>query len=197
MIKKIKILASLVLVSIATTSHAAPFGLSMGMNIEELGGQKGDPYNFKLKSAPNPHPFFDQYFVQVLPKAGLCWIQAHTRTIDSSEYGKEISLKHKELSERLSKIYGDYVYKDELSPQSIWKEPQDYADSLIKRHRELSSSWSKKNGSLLKDDLTYIALAGHAQKSLTGLKGYLVLDYYFSNIEECTKELEALQDSVF
>ena len=58
--------------------HAGPFGLEMGMTIDEIDADATElsPGLYQLPKVPKPHSAFEAYIVKIGPKSGLCWIKA-------------------------------------------------------------------------------------------------------------------------
>ena len=80
---------------ISTFIYAAPFGLKMGMTVEEITEQckeesslvKDDIYLIKPTKS---HPLFDYYAVYVNEKTGLYQIRAISDSMTCNDYGTEI-----------------------------------------------------------------------------------------------------------
>ncbi|CUA85264.1 hypothetical protein Ga0061064_1174 [Pseudidiomarina woesei] len=108
------------------------------------------------------------------------------KTINSSNHGIQLKSAFEELSDALDKLYGTSEKTDLLLPGSIWDEPEDWMTGLAKEERYLFNQWEGA-GKGLKHDLESIALAA---KALSSSKGYLVLEYSFSNYDACKQEAE-------
>lgn len=172
---------------------AGPFGLSMGMSIEQIDSKAKEvaPGKFVTKNVPKPHSAFEQYAVQVGKKNGLCWIKAIGKDISTSSYGIELRSAFEEMKGKLTKAYGKGETTDLLMPGSIWKEPNEFMMAMIKKERFLMAGWSTEKGSKLKGNIKQVGLiASPGGRS----KGYLSVEYYFSNNEACDKEIAAQED---
>ena len=107
--KKLLLLVTLTLIS--SLLFAAPFGLRMGMNLEEIsqacGGQR--PKNVKddcYKISPEKnHPLFEEYYAYVDDVEGLYYIKAVSSRITSNRYGAELKEKFYEISNRIAKTW--------------------------------------------------------------------------------------------
>ena len=177
----------------ATTAMAGPFGLDMGMTIKEVGGKPEKIANgkYKLTSVPKPHSAFESYLVQVSPKGGLCWIKAIGKDIPTSVYGLELKSAFNEMKGKLEKAYGEHNTIDMLLPGSIWTESNEFMQALIKKERVLAAIWDSESGSTLKDNIKQIGLLANP---IVRNKGYIAIEYSFSNVEACEAELAAQED---
>ncbi|MBB3103742.1 hypothetical protein [Azomonas macrocytogenes] len=179
----------------ASTSIAGPFGLSMGMKLEDVGIAPEKTISngkYKFISVPNPHSSFDGYILKFSPTKGLCWIKAIGKDVDTSVYGYELRSAFNDMKGKLEKAYGPTITTDKLLYGSIWKEPNEFMMSLIKSERLLFSIWDKKAKSKLSDNIDSIGLFVGA---LSRNKGYSSVEYSFSNEAECDKELTEKEDS--
>ncbi len=170
-----------------------PFGLEMGMSLDEIGGMPEEISNgkYKLGNIPNPHPAFEFYAVQVCPKNGLCWIKAIGNDIRTSVYGLELKSAFSEMKEKLERVYGKSKTTDLLMPDSIWNEPKDYMIGLIKQERHLMAIWEGTESSPLKYNLVKVGLIASAKSQNIG---YISIEYYFTNYDLCEKELSQQSD---
>ena len=177
----------------ATTAMAGPFGLDMGMTLKDVGGKPEKVTNgkYKLTSVPNSHSAFEAYIVQISPKDGLCWIKAIGKDIPTSAYGIELKSAFNDMKGKLEKTYGNHKTTDLLMPGSIWKESNDFMMAMIKKERFLMAIWDVENGSTLTDNLKQIGLiASPARRG----KGYISIEYSFSNEKACEVELASQED---
>ncbi len=193
MLKKTIILIVLFGLFIVSNAIAGPFGLEMGMPLKEIGGEpeKISHGKYRLTNVPKPHSAFEAYVVQVAPKGGLCWIKAIGKDIRTSSYGHELKSAFSDMEERLESAYGKHKKMDILFSGSIWDEPRDWMMSLIKKERILASVWDESKGSNLPSDLKKIGLI--ASPSARD-KGYISIEYSFTNEDSCEAELAAQED---
>jgi hypothetical protein len=176
------LVAMLMLAFIPVYAAAGPFGIEQGMKKEQLKDLKETkPFQFSI-SPPKPHPRFELYNVKIHPKTGVCFLLAAGVTISTSVYGTELKGEFEEIRGQLSKIYGNSDTYDQLSYGSIWNEPKDWMMALRKKERGLQASWNNKSNAKMKDGITEILLSTIAPRTD---KGYLVLQYEFSNTEKC------------
>lgn len=176
-----------------TSAFAGPFGLEMGMSLKDIGGKpkKIAPGIYTLTNVPKPHLAFKIYVVRVAQKGGLFWIKAVGEDISTSVYGVELKLKFNKMKEKLEKIYGKHKTTDLLLPGSIWKEPNEFMMAMVKKERFLVAFWDDAKGSTLTKNIERIVLIALPNGRN---KGYLEIEYAFTNEEACEAELAAQED---
>lgn len=194
--KKIYIISIFVLIQISI--FAAPFGLKMGMTIEEISTQcedipsfiKDDIYLIK----PNKnHPLFDYYAVYVNKKIGLYEIRAISSPITTNKFGTELKNAFYDLKDRISKTYGKPKLNNKYNnlANSYYQKDEYWFYSLKEGARELSAIWG--DNTILADNLDIVVLECSFVSGLFDGTGQLILYYYFNN----TNSVENEQDSVF
>jgi len=169
-----------------------PFGLVRGLSLEQLGtSQQLEPGKYKLNSVPKPHSSFESYIVQVGPHAGLCWIKAIGKDVRTSGFGIELKSAFDDMRSRLESTYGRPELYDRLLPEANWDEPKYFMMSLLKKERLLASVWKSLSGSSAGDSLKSVGLIASA----SGIdRGFLSIEYSFTNEDECEREIKASQD---
>lgn len=185
---------AIIMTATSTFAMAGPFGLNMGMSIKQIDPQAKEvaPGKYITTKVPKPHSSFEKYVVQVGKKNGLCWIKAIGKDIQTSSYGIELKSAFEEMNEKLTKAYGKGETTDLLMTGSIWNEPNDFMMALIKKERFLMTIWSTEKGSKVDGELKRLGLVA----SPGGRdKGYLSIEYSFTNEDACEKEIAAQEDS--
>ena len=173
--------------------YAAPFGLKMGMTIDEIAEQceeepvhiEGDAYIIK---PVKKHPLFEYYAVYVNENGGLYQIRAISDEIKCNNYGTEIKNAFSNIKDRIAKTYGRPKVIDKVDMNSLFKDDEYWFYTLKEGSRELHATWGEKTE--LPDNLAGIVLDCVASSYN---KGVLVLYYYFKNADSVEDE----QDSVF
>ncbi|MBR6297364.1 MAG: hypothetical protein IKR40_12895 [Treponema sp.] len=193
--KKLLLLVTLTLIS--SLLFAAPFGLRMGMNLEEIsqacGGQR--PKNVKddcYKISPEKnHPLFEEYYAYVDDVEGLYYIKAVSSRITSNRYGAELKEKFYEISNRIAKTYGTPEIADEILDSSDYFASQDngWLAAITNGSRILAVIWQTE--SPMKDNLEYVYLYVTAEDFRD--RGWVNLEYRFTN----AYAVEDSQDDVF
>lgn len=181
---------------------AGPFGLEMGMNLDEITKACGGIRPERLEnddrywiSPTKNHPDFEHYLVWVDGTEGLYCVRAISKEIRTSKYGTELKSFFNEMTERLSKTYGkpeiyDKIKKDVMD---FLKKDEWWLHTLQEGSRILEAFWEKDSGKVtMSKDLDYVWLYADTPK-LSYDKGFLVLDYGFINSDEIKKS----QDDVF
>jgi hypothetical protein len=95
------------------------------------------------------------------------------------------------MRSKLTAAYGGHVTMDTLLPGSIWSEPNEWMMGLLKKERVLGALWGTEQGSSLPTDLKSIGMMAFAT---TLDKGYITVEYYFTNFDSCEVELNAEED---
>jgi hypothetical protein len=177
-------------------AYATPFGLSMGMSVDDLDLNLDNKqvHTYRANSVPKPHPYFNQYILKISPKSGLCSLEAYGQRIETSGYGTEALKEYQNILLRLSRVYGKPVSENELKEGSDWNEPKYFMMGLKEKHRNIESRWKKSDGLTLKDNLISIWLSLEPETTTTA---FLKLEYYYSNAEKCYQEISDEQDSAF
>ena len=183
---------------ISTFIYAAPFGLKMGMTVEEIAEQcEEEPSYFEddiyFVKPIKKHPLFDYYAVYVNEKTGLYQIRAISSPITTNKFGTELKNAFNSLKDRIAKTYGKPKVTDKYSnsSDSYYQQDEYWFYSLREGSRELSAVWGYD--SALSDELESVALECTVLSGFYEGTGQLVLYYYFKN----TSAVEDEQDEVF
>jgi hypothetical protein len=167
----------------------APFGIAMGAKKERVANivREVEPFLYVLSDVPKPHEAFTSYSVRIAPKAGVCFIKAFGRDVATNAQGTQLRLEFGLIRAELEAVYGKPVTVDQLQAESTLKQDKDWMNSLLRNERVLGSRWSAEDGSKMKPGIKTIDLVAAAR---TESEGFLVLEYTFTNIEQCQAELE-------
>lgn len=187
----------------AVLVYDGPFGLKMGMTIEELekiGAVKTEDESiYSVSKVPVPNPSFDGYGVKATKETGLCKILAFTPSTNTNSFGDGIKSVHEDLKESLTKKYGKPEKEfNFVKTGSIWREREDFMMGLLKGDRYLSAYWESsdsttqsKTSVILPNNIQSISLKGVATSSD---KGYIALNYEFKNFHTCSSITKAAKD---
>ena len=192
-----KLFFALIFGLISTFIYAAPFGLKMGMTIEEIAEQCEEEPSFVkddiyLVKPIKKHPLFSYYAVYVSEKTGLYQIRAISDSMTCNDYGTEIQNAFNSVKDRIAKTYGKPRIINKVDPTSIWKDDKYWFQALKDGARQLSAIWGEKTE--LADNLISVALDCVADNDIYHYEdAHLVLYYYFTN----STSVEDEQDSVF
>ena len=176
-------------------SNKGPFGLWMGMTLEEVGTslEQVAPGKYITATVPRPHSAFENYVLQIAPRCGLSWIKAIGKTIPTSVFGLELRSAFDAMETKLDASYGRHSRTDVLLPGSIWNEPGDWMQSFLQRERVLMSQWAPEHKSALKDSIMSVGLILCVADSTSG---YICIEYSFENGGASDAELAKLEDDV-
>lgn len=182
----------------ATFTYAAPFGLKMGMTIDEIAEQCEDEPSFLqddvyLITPIKRHPLFTYYAVYVNESTGLYQIRAVSDSIQCNQYGTELQNAFNNLKDRIGKTYGKPRINNKVDPNisEYSRDDKHWFMTLKEGSRVLTAIWGEKTD--LPDDLFEIGLDCVADSGYLDGKGHLLLYYYFNN----ALSVEDEQDSVF
>lgn len=193
-----KIFAFLALALLPFALFCAPFGLKMGMTLEEVAEQcEVEPIFLKNESyaiiPKKRHSLFKTYFISVNKEKGLYEIGAITDHIETNEYGTELQNSFYDIKDRISKTYGtprinDYI---DSSASSFFQENDNWFYTLQKGARTLNAVWNNENTQ--KDNLSDIYLTCGVTSGVTSGKGIVSLCYTFQN----ANDIQDSEDEVF
>ena len=136
------------------------------------------------------HPSFEYYIVFVDKNKGLYQIKAISSSIITNDYGTELQNSFNATKDRIAKKYGEPTIRDEIDPESVFREGNYWMHTLKDGARTLAAIWGK--GTKLSDNLDMIALECSAGE-ISVHQGFLILYYFFKNADKIEDE----QDSVF
>ena len=178
----------LIMVSLTTPNvWAKPFGLEMGMSLEQLAAYQPTPVKkqadvYRIETAPLHSSNFDHYLLRVDAEHGLCVVNAISKDILAEPEGALVQMSYTNLKSQLTAKYGQpAIDVDEIKNSSIWAAPQHWMHSLLSRQRTLTAIWSSQQTPLI-DNIADIALTARA-KSVTIAN--LSLTYEFKNLNAC------------
>lgn len=92
------------------TAQLGPFGLRMGMSVDDLRACAGvstlGPHEYQVSQLPLGEPGFAQYRLLITPEHGLCRIVATTCQVPVDSTGRHLRQRFEHLCRRLSPLYG-------------------------------------------------------------------------------------------
>lgn len=192
-----KLVLGLVVLVASVYAFAAPFGLTMGMTLDEITKacegmepqhiEKDYYYIYPQKK----HELFETYIAFVDKKYGLYYLRAISKEIATEMYGTKLKEYFYTVNEKLSKAYGEEKKIDELDTNYSDTYVEDYKwfDSVVYGHRTFMAIWENVNH--IQDNLrkvqTYVSVKSYPSR------GWVVLEYEFANYKQMQNE----QDSFF
>lgn len=166
---------------------AAPFGLAMGMSLEELSAYapkpvSKQPHVYRIETAPRHSSNFDHYLLRIDPQHGLCVINAVSKDMRVTPTGDTVRQSYTNLKAQLTNKYGEPAIDiDQLVAGSLWAAPQQWMRSLFFRQRSLTAIWSAETAPLV-SNIADIALTARAKTiSIANLS----LTYEYTNLDNC------------
>lgn len=170
---------------------AGPFGLDMGMQVENLPNITASkrPFMFDTKRVPQPHAVFGDFTLVATPEHGLCKILAFSSPIKTSAYGSEAREAFAGIEKALQQKYGVGEKFQFLPHDSIWKGDRHWMMGLLKKEREHSTFWKLPSGA---DHIQSISLKAAAISSESIM---LTLNYEFENFQHCLESIRAKANS--
>ena len=167
----------------------SPFGLQMGMKNDQLGKIQSEisPYKFQLASVSKPHTDLEVYAVTATPNAGLCFIRAVSPNWKTTSDGAVLRSRFESMKSQLEGIYGKPYMLDSLNEGSRLNRPRDWMNALLKDERKLLARWSLDDNLPMKPTIAKIYVAAYA---VSDEAGYIAVEYYFTNYDQCQAELK-------
>lgn len=167
----------------------SPFGLQMGMKNDQLGKIQSEisPYKFQLASVSKPHTDLEVYAVTATPNAGLCFIRAVSPNWKTTSDGAVLRSRFESMKSQLEGIYGKPYMLDSLNEGSKLNRPRDWMNALLKDERKLLARWSVDDNLPMKPTIAKIYVAAYA---VSDEAGYIAVEYYFTNYDQCQAELK-------
>jgi len=175
-------------------AQAQQFGLKPGESVAAIRAKgisltKENQNLWRTKYLPYGNKSFDDYWLLITPKTGLCKIIAWMPSIQDSKYGDATKSKYEALKEALTKKYGAASNNyDFLRSGALWKEHQEWMRSLFHKERILASFWNDIN----KNGVQNIALKASGSSPNSSL---INISYEFTNVDQCLSENKAIDSS--
>lgn len=153
-----------------SSALAGPFGIEMGMSLEEVEKAcktahvhlEGDIYEI---TPPKTNNRFQTYSVRIDQDYGVYWLKAVGKRIKTNSYGNELKLEFNQLVESIRKTYGkESIQIDSLQRGSIWNSPQDFMLALESGERELYALWSLELESIIDEIIDFTQSSEHLLK---------------------------------
>jgi len=175
---------------------AGPFGLEMGMSHQVIteDAEEIAPNLYRKNELPKKSTLFDRYLVQSTSETGLCYLKGIGKDIRTNDFGSAVRSEFEELVRLLERKYGTpHEQYDFVRAGSLWDNPEDFMMSLYRGDRFLVASWESSEAQTLSDSLQTIGVGASALSTNTG---YIWLEYYFLNYDECKMIVEAKESDV-
>jgi hypothetical protein len=162
-----------------------PFGLTLGMKIEDVGGARPleKPGFYEVAAPPKPHPDFESVVLIAYPETGICLVRGIGRTIEGDGSGGQIRAKVDGLAAALSTKYGKSAKLDDCSGGDIQCSNEFWMMTLDGGDRAYVYKWTAQNPLMKKNRIGEIyvaASAGNIQAS------YPMIEFHSEDRTGCT-----------
>lgn len=196
---KVLVAACALLAPLATNAQSwtGPFGLQMGLSVQDLESAIPDlkrlaPDSYTFTKAPHPYPGITHYAVDIGSTTGVCKISAMA-VVDSPSSGDAVKSKFNELKKSITSKYGNATASyDVLRQGSDWDDLGEWMTSLAVGDRTLSSYWigreDLKNSLTLPPDMSGISLSANGASAT---RAAVIISYEFTNFETCANEAKS------
>lgn len=186
-----KIWALMMLVGSNALADAA-FGIEYGGELPNNARETETAGYYRVPSPPKPHSLFEGYAVHYTPETGVCMIYAFSKTFENDKYGTKAKEKYNSLGVSLKKKYGPNGDKwEELKASALWKDPDEFAQSLVTGDRNHSRWFKPAAGSNSEFDYIEINI-----EALDSSKTYITLRYQnYELFDKCRAILDQADDS--
>ena len=171
-------------------TYDGPFGLAMGISINELSGTiasakalETNP-NIYTITPPKPAPGFDRYYVVATKEDGLCKINAISEVNVVNDTGDQLKSRVNEIAEMVELKYGKSHKKYDFARQDVYRRnPQFFMMALKEDAVTYGFDWvTQANKATLPNDLEEINVFANASEMS---KGWVSLEYVFNNFKSC------------
>ena len=167
---------------------AGPFGLDIGMTIEDVtkacGGNKpeyisDDRYYIQpVKS----HPLFEGYAVWISETEGLYYIKGISREIPANSYGTEVKQEFARLLSPLERKYGKFSKTDKISNDTLFQDEKYWMTAVAEGSRTYEAHWTADENNFEKfGGLTTISAGVRTKATYSITKAYIWIEYGFAN----------------
>lgn len=187
--------ASIILALAAPTIlSAGPFGVEMGMRLDELNVVKEISDGLFIIRPENPNPDFEHYAVQFSEEQGVCSLAILGHTYSWDPFGENARRDFNDAKEGLSAAYGEGKNIDRIDPEGRLTEERHWVASLYEKEREFLSRWDFSKQIDAPHNLFRIMLSIEAEGAD---RSYVTLRYDFSNFGVCLDEMKAAKSQNF
>lgn len=152
--------------AVSWAAMADPFGLSMGMSLEDVAAACGgrDPVAIGggryIVTPQEANPLFSECIAWISESEGLCAIRVNGEDILLSDSGDEIRLEFSAVQERLEALYGEAMLSEGADVP-------------------LQADWLPESG-----DVEWVCLVAEG----SGSSSYLFVQYTFTNFQSAMEQ---------
>ena len=180
-----KLIIALISVLIVNVSiFAGPFGLDMGMTLEEVSGVcerkpthiSDDRYYIKPQKA---HPLFEGYVVWINEEYGLYYIKGRSKEIGSNDYGTEVKQEFAKLLSPLERKYGKFNHTDKLAKDTLFRDDKYWMMAIAEGSRTYEAHWEAAENNVQGFE-GLVSIATGVKTTSTNI-AYIWIEYGFMN----------------
>ena len=175
---------------------AGPFGVDIGSDITRYPTcEPTDAQDiYRCASVPNPHSAFEFYMIQHNTGTGVCWIKGAGKDINDNGYGTATRGAVDLIASQLATNYGPHTEKNDAKfPSALWGEDSEWLMAISKSERIYTYQWESSDRYTPVNRINSI-FAG--AMSLGRDVGYIVVEYYGDNYEQCEEAKNSLDADV-
>lgn len=175
---------------------AGPFGLSMGMSLEEIAAECTDEPKYiaddrYLIQPTKSHPLFENYIAWVSETNGLYYIKGISREIKTTGYGTEARQEFAKLISPLERKYGKFKRIDTVQKDTLWQDDRDWMSAIAHGARTYEAHWEATEENIADfDGLVTIATGVKTRETYVTDEAYIWIEYGFLNQIEAFDELD-------
>lgn len=175
-----------------------PFGVAMGEDASKYPDCMPMPHDanaYVCKALRKSHPDFGSFLLISPKETGVCKVVAMGHDIDDNGSGDRTREAADKIAQQLVTIYGQWTKKfDFLHAGALFKEDNDWLMALMRQERSYIFDWMPDTMAPTPTGVVSVLLEAHA-KSLD--RGFVTLDFEFSNFPKCKEILKSAEASAF
>lgn len=180
---------------VLSTAFAFPFGLKMGMTLEEIqevcGGvppEQVEGSGYVILPEERDDAFSD-YCVGVDEKFGLYCVSAIQEVVTGDD-GAELQAAFYERVHKIEAEFGRCEIRDEVTEKrKTWHKKKNWLKGLQNGARVLYAAWPADYGAKMKDDIALVALYARSDLHDNNVYNYITAIYFFSNMDEVADDM--------
>lgn len=182
--KLIIALISVFIVNVST--FAGPFGLDMGMTLEEVSGVcerkptyiADDRYYIKPQKA---HPLFEGYVVWINEEYDLYYIKGRSKEIRTNGYGTEVKQEFAKLLSPLERKYGKFNHTDKLAKDTPFRDDKYWMMAIAEGSRTYEAHWEAAENNVEEFEGLVSIATGVKKGAISTNRAYIWIEYGFMN----------------
>lgn len=176
-------------------TYDGPFGLAMGIGVDELLGEvasgiisKSDPNTYIIRP-PKLVPGFDRYYAVATKEDGVCKIIAISEVNVVNKAGDQLKSRVDEIAEMVRLKYGKSRKKYDFARQDVYRRNPDFFMMALREEAVIYGfDWvAQANNAMLTNDIEEINIFANASEMSAG---WVSLEYIFKNFKSCQANIK-------